>query len=314
MELITGGNGTNHISSADAGILQAAIIGRGCFVSTLGEQLQAKVISSNKITIGTGAGFMNGRGFRVEVPETLTIESGEQAKDRNDIVAIHYSVDSYGSESMELVVIKGDSTSSGMAKDPEFPKKSILDNAQDTYFPLYRVRITGISTDTNPEQLFVAYDGMDTLIQSYNTIAGAISGYSSDISDLQSRMRSAETNLSSVNNKLAVNVPYTEINTQYWYIHYWAKNGVCTVTADSIKEGHTTISWDNVTINPGRPLPQVMRPRSELWFPCIVDNASGFGHTVMCIDASGSIRIMNRGGNQGTALQALFATGTWAVS
>lgn len=153
MEIITAGDGTAHVSSADDGAIYAGIMGQECYVTGIGDKLSCTMQSANKALVGTGVGCMYGRMLRVTTPEEVTIESGTQNQRRNDIICARFTTSAEGSESGGLVVLKGTSTSDLEAEDPEIPGGDILEGATEAYMPLWRIPIDGINAG-EPEPLF----------------------------------------------------------------------------------------------------------------------------------------------------------------
>ena len=153
MEIITAGDGTAHVSSADDGTIYAGIAGPECYVTGVGEKLSCTMQSANTALIGTGLGIMYGRAFRVATPEEVTIQSGTQNQLRNDIICAHFVTSEDGKESGELVVLKGTPTSGQEAEDPEVPSGDILDGATEAYMPLWRIPLDGINAN-EPEAMF----------------------------------------------------------------------------------------------------------------------------------------------------------------
>ena len=147
IELVDGHGGKPHISGEDLGDFKAGILGDAGYVFKRANMLAATLNGSNSITIATGSGIMpaSGRHFRVTAPETLTITSGTQGQNRNDLIVVRATTDE-GSTTVEtatLVVLRGTPTS-GTATDPA---------TQDGDLPLYRLQLTGVSV-AEPIALF----------------------------------------------------------------------------------------------------------------------------------------------------------------
>lgn len=174
MEIITAGDGTAHVSSADDGAIYAGIVGPECYVTSIGDKLSCTMQSANKALIGTGVGVMYGRMLRVTVPEEVSIASGTQARRRNDIICAHFSTSSEGHESGDIVVLKGTPTSGKEAEDPEIPDGDILDGATEAYMPLWRIPIDGISVG-DPESMFDVLLPMSELQSDMDTLRESLS-------------------------------------------------------------------------------------------------------------------------------------------
>lgn len=161
MELITASTGEPHVSSADDGVLYASLVGTGSYVAEeIGDGVSCTMTNANTAAIGTGSGYINGRGFRIQAPEDVQIQSGSQLMNRNDIICIRYQKDGYGHESASLTVLQSTPTE-GDAQDPTIPDGDILDGATDAYMPLWRIPIRGIAAE-EPEQLFETFKPLKT--------------------------------------------------------------------------------------------------------------------------------------------------------
>lgn len=173
LHLVTGHQGSAHISAADQGSLYAAILGAGNYVLARGKQFAVSVISNNQIRIADGDLMMQGRHVRLneDTYTDLTIENGTQGYKRNDLIVCRYTLaQSTGEEECNLVVIKGEETT-GTASDPEYSSGSILGGDTQVDFPLYRVPLSGLSVGT-PVQLFSVLPGVLPL--SGGTLTGAL--------------------------------------------------------------------------------------------------------------------------------------------
>lgn len=151
MHLVTGHAGTNHVTAADHGSLNAAILGAGQYVLNRGKKLAATVMSNNSIRIADGDIMMQGRHIRIDEGAyvDLTIENGEQGKQRRDLIVCRYTMNSLsGIEEANLVVVKGTAVASNPV-DPEYTSADIInDHAFLADMPLYRVPLDGLTVGT----------------------------------------------------------------------------------------------------------------------------------------------------------------------
>lgn len=152
MHLITGHSGTAHISAADDGALNAAIVGEGSYVFGFGDDFAATMTTANSVSIGTGALVHQGRKAWCSTSTQLTVESGTQAQRRHDLVVARYTKTG-DVEDMQLAVVKGTPVSYGDPSDPEHEDGSVIDGATVSDFPLWRIPIDGITPGT-PVRLF----------------------------------------------------------------------------------------------------------------------------------------------------------------
>ena len=160
IELVDGKAGTMHISSEDKGIIHQAKYGKGDRVFDWGDHLKCTMKSANEAIIGTGCASIQGLDWHITNPETVTIMTGSQGMNRNDIVAAHYHRDNEknGIETVDLKVLQGTPTS-GTANDPSIPGGVILNAAVDAYQPLWRIPLTGITVGA-PVCLFDVSPGL----------------------------------------------------------------------------------------------------------------------------------------------------------
>lgn len=160
VHLVTGYAGTQHVTSADQGSLNAILIGSGEYVLHRGNQFSADVISNNQITIHDGDLMMQGRHVRMEPGTTvdLAIENGQQGVVRHDLIVARYTKDPETTiEEVNLVVIKGTPVESDPA-DPGYTSGDIInDRVLLNEMPLYRVIINGLNVQSL-EKLFITVD------------------------------------------------------------------------------------------------------------------------------------------------------------
>lgn len=160
VQLVTGYAGVAHVSSADAGSFNAGIVGTGRYVLNRGSKFTYTLVSNNLVTIADGDLLNQGRHCRIRKNDTVncTIENGIAGTKRNDIIVMRYSKDTTTAvESATLVVVKG--TSGSTATDPSYTVGNILNGDIVDDFPLYRVRLNGLSVE-----------GIDTLFTVNKTL------------------------------------------------------------------------------------------------------------------------------------------------
>lgn len=164
IELITGKAGTPHIDSADIGAFQAYTLGDGVYIL---HGLEAAIATANSVTVNAGDAMAEGRHFRlVGAGQTLNIDSGQSGYKRNDVIAVHYSKDGAGIESVELVIVKGTPATANQV-DPAMPSAgSVLDGATQAYWPLYRVTVDGLTPQAPVMVAEEIKNGVVTLFES----------------------------------------------------------------------------------------------------------------------------------------------------
>ena len=153
-KLMTGATGEQNIQAADDRECLAGITGLDSYVFPTGSRLKATLVDANTITIGTGAGSLQGSRFRCPTTTTVNIQSGTQGQFRHDIVGLHFSREASGREGLEFQVLTGGPASSeGAAKDPAYTAGDLLKGDAEAFMPLYRVKLSGINA-ADPEPMF----------------------------------------------------------------------------------------------------------------------------------------------------------------
>lgn len=142
IELMDGRTGEAHISSEDWATFNAATYGVTEGVFDWGDGFKLSMSTSNKGTLGAGAGLVDGKRVWVKTPESVTIESGGQEVKRHDVVGIQYETYSTNLERAVVKVVKG--TPSASPADPDLPSK---------FLPLWRVPLDGLNAGA-PVALF----------------------------------------------------------------------------------------------------------------------------------------------------------------
>lgn len=164
LHLVTGFAGQEHVTSADQGAFNAAVMGSAQTVFEKGNQFAASIIDNNTVRVLDGELMMQGRYIRLnkDTYVDLTIENGAQGYLRNDLIVVRYAKDTVTAvESADLVVIKGEPAASNPA-DPEFTEGNILtESALQNDMPLFRVSINGLTIES-VVPLFDTFGG-DTL-------------------------------------------------------------------------------------------------------------------------------------------------------
>ena len=148
IHLVTGYAGKEHVTAADQGAFNAALLGHGQFVLNKGNHLSASMVTVNQIRVLDGDIYMQGRHIRLNEGgyADVAIENGTQGYMRHDLIVARYTRDEVsGVEDVNLVAIKGDSVTSSPA-DPECTFGDIIDgHAVLNEMPLYRVPLNGLN-------------------------------------------------------------------------------------------------------------------------------------------------------------------------
>lgn len=163
VKLMTGATGEQNIQAADDRECLAGITGIDSYVFPTGSQLKATLVDANTVTIGTGAGSLQGSRFRCSTTTTVNIQSGTQGQFRHDIVGLHFSRETNGREGLEFQVLTGEpAASEGAAADPAYTAGDLLKGDADAFMPLYRVKLSGINA-ADPEPMFSVLIPLATL-------------------------------------------------------------------------------------------------------------------------------------------------------
>ena len=163
VKLMTGATGEQNIQAADDRECLAGITGLDSYVFPTGSQLKATLVDANTVTIGTGAGSLQGSRFRCSTTTTVTIQSGTQGQFRHDIVGLHFSRETSGREGLEFQVLTGEpAASEGAAADPAYTAGDLLKGDAEAFMPLYRVKLSGINA-SDPEPMFSVLTPLSTL-------------------------------------------------------------------------------------------------------------------------------------------------------
>ncbi len=148
MHLVTGYAGQEHVTAADQGAFNAAVIGGGEYVMGTGNQFAASIISNNQIRVLDGDVCLQGRFARLNKGAyvDLAIENGAQGLFRNDLIAVRYTKNqSTAIEEANIVVIKGEPVTSNPV-DPTYTNGDVLGEGDTLHdMPLYRVVIDGLN-------------------------------------------------------------------------------------------------------------------------------------------------------------------------
>lgn len=154
VKLMTGATGEQNIQAADDRECLAGITGLDSYVFPTGNRLKATLVDANTVTIGTGAGSLQGSRFRCSTTTNVTVQSGTQGQFRRDVIGLHFSREASGREGLEFQVLTGKPASSaGAAKDPAYTAGDLLKGDAEAFMPLYRIKLSGINA-ADPEPMF----------------------------------------------------------------------------------------------------------------------------------------------------------------
>lgn len=162
----------NILSEDDAAIYRGILGQDG--VLNIGSKLKSTVLSNNKVRVGDGVINVDGHIGRNAYAdyEDLTIENGTAGQKRNDLIIASFSTTgSGGLDTYVLKVKKGVAGSTGT--DPAVTKQDIYTGGKLREYPLYRVKLDGLSI-VGVEQLFKVIPTVPELETKYNELNSAL--------------------------------------------------------------------------------------------------------------------------------------------
>ncbi len=147
IEIVTGYQGKNHVTSNDIGGFQQGVVGVEDYVLGVGEKAKATLISNNSVRISDGELVMQGVHWRIKpgTYENVTINNGSQGMRRKDAIIARYRKNSgTGVESIELAVLQGTPTYSTPTA-PTPTTGNIRSGALKHEMILYVVELNGLN-------------------------------------------------------------------------------------------------------------------------------------------------------------------------
>lgn len=198
MQIVTGYEGTPHVTAWQDRDLNQGIFGSGTYILSVGSKMAASIISNNEIRIADGAVVMQGCLGVIQkgTYDTIAIDNGSQGLARHDLICAQYSKNgSTGVESMSLVVIKG--TAAATATDPAYTSGDIQNGDTLAQVPLYRVVLSGL-TVTGVERLVdeagtISEGGGATVIRTGTATLPKQDGAGANLTTVYSELLSAGT-------------------------------------------------------------------------------------------------------------------------
>lgn len=153
MEIVTGHRGTPHITPYKVRDFNIGIVGAEDYVINSGSELEAQLVSNNRIDIKDGSICMQGTHAVIpkNINDELTIENGMQGEKRIDLIVSRYEkVADSGVESVNTVVLQG-TPSKETPNVPGHVVGDIRNGDLKHEMPLYEVELDGINiTEVRP--------------------------------------------------------------------------------------------------------------------------------------------------------------------
>lgn len=147
MEIVTGHRGTPHVTPYKVRDFNIGIVGAEDYVMNGGSELEAQLVSNNRIDIKDGSICMQGTHAVIpkNINDELIIENGMQGEKRIDLIVARYEkVADSGVESVNTVVLQGTPSK----ESPIVPGHVVGDIRNGDLkheMPLYEVELDGIN-------------------------------------------------------------------------------------------------------------------------------------------------------------------------
>ena len=155
--LIDGAMGRPHVNALDVRIHNAAMFGDGVYITEGLDGLPVTVVDANTVSVGRGVMLINGARITQEEKIDLTIESGSQGMNRNDLLVATYTYDAANTrcEDVNLEIVTGTPTAD-TATDPAIHAGTLLDinnadlveGVSTVQVPIARIPLTGTTVGT----------------------------------------------------------------------------------------------------------------------------------------------------------------------
>ncbi len=150
--LIDGAMGRPHVNALDIRMHNASLFGDGVYITEGLDGLPVTVVDANTVSVGRGVMLINGARITQEEKIDLTIESGSQGMNRNDLLVATYTYDAANTrcEDVNLEIVTGTPTA-GTATDPAIHAGTLLDinnadlveGVSTVQVPIARIPLTG---------------------------------------------------------------------------------------------------------------------------------------------------------------------------
>lgn len=276
VKLMTGATGEQNIQAADDRECLAGITGLDSYVFPTGNQLKATLVDANTVTIGTGAGSLQGSRFRCSTTTTVNIQSGTQGQYRRDIIGLHFSRETSGREGLEFQVLTGEpAASDGAAADPAYTTGDLLKGDAEAFMPLYRVKLSGINA-SDPEPMFSVLTPLATL------------------GDSVSQLKSS----------------YVRSTVGSGHIDFCRVGGIVVMNMYNIT-AKLSGSWGATFIGT---VPEGFRPKDQLRQRCQVANTDSDKSSGLWVKPSGEMYIANFGGTGLSGSYQFSCTACWPAA
>lgn len=174
-----------HIYAEDDAAIYQTIFGKDG-VSTIGQQCAVTVISNNKVRVADGVICVGGHFGRIPYGEYVDceIQNGKTGVNRNDIIVAKFETTGAGGiDNFTCEVIQG--TAGSTATDPEISENDLYSGGTVREFPLYRVKLEGISI-VSVDKLFNIVPTNAELLEKIDQLNSDLNNLDSNLTDLDS--------------------------------------------------------------------------------------------------------------------------------
>lgn len=147
MKIMTGKNGTPHVTSQQFRQLVEGTVGQDSYILTSGECLEPELQTNNLLKIRSGMMSHHGNLSVVDIGtyDEVTIQNGTQGMQRIDLVVNRYTQDEEtGVEKNEWIVIMGTPAASD-PQVPEYTEGNLQDGDLIDDCPVFEVHLNGIN-------------------------------------------------------------------------------------------------------------------------------------------------------------------------
>lgn len=168
MKIMTGKNGTPHVTSQQFRQLVEGTVGQDSYILTSGECLEPELQTNNLLKIRSGMMSHHGNLSVVEIGtyDEVTIQNGTQGMQRIDLIVNRYTKnEETGIESSDWVVIQGTPSSESPAV-PEYTEGNLQNGDLVDDCPVFEVHLNGINV-TEVKKLLTVAQNISELIGNF---------------------------------------------------------------------------------------------------------------------------------------------------
>ena len=149
MNLITGHTGTSHVYAVDDAAVHRLLVGDGDYILPYGNRFAITKTDAHTVSISDGYLMMQGRlaCIRPGNSESINFTNGAEGYYTLHVIAVQYSQDANGIESVKLVDVPGGRSTTSDITDPTLITGDINDG-ETHQFGIWRVVMNGLLIET----------------------------------------------------------------------------------------------------------------------------------------------------------------------